>query len=259
MIETSARLLRLLGLLQARRTWSGAEIAERLGVSTRTVRRDIEKLRELDYPVSAERGIGDGYRLGAGGQLPPLLLDDEEAVAVAITLRTAAASGVTGIGETALRALVKLEQVLPSRLRNRVRSMQVSTVEGPGRGPTVDAGVLLSVAAACRDHRRLRFDYVELAGAASVHVIEPHELITWASRWYLVAWDVERKQWTSFQVDRMRLRYPTGAAFTPRTPPSEAAATHVARSIAQLWPDQATIRMRSARRRSRQPSNATSA
>src|ERR1700751_2386053 len=152
MKATSARLLRLLSLLQVRRQWSSNEIAERLGITTRTVRRDIGKLRDLDYPVTAVKGVTGGYSLGAGAHLPPLLLDDDEAVALAITLRTAAASGVTGIGETALRALIKLEQVLPSRLRNRVKSVQLSIVGAPGRGPTVDAGLLVALGAACRDH-----------------------------------------------------------------------------------------------------------
>jgi predicted DNA-binding transcriptional regulator YafY len=251
MKETSARLLRVLTLLQIRRTWSGREIADRLRVSTRTVRRDMDKLRELDYPVNAGRGIVGGYSLGAGAQLPPLLLDDDEAVAIAITLRTAAASGVTGIGETALRALIKLEQVLPSRLRNRVKAVQLSMLQAPGRGPTVDPGVLTSIGAACRDHQRLRFDYLGVGDASSVHVTEPHQLITWGSRWYLVAWDVERDDWNAFQVDRIRLRHMAGARFTPRRPPTADVATHVARSVAQLWPAQAALRLQTAARHGR--------
>jgi predicted DNA-binding transcriptional regulator YafY len=249
MKETSARLLRLLTMLQVRRVWSGREIADRLDVTVRTVRRDMEKLRDLDYPVTAGRGMAGGYSLGSGAQLPPLLLDDDEAVAIAITLRTAATSGVTGIGETALRALIKLEQVLPSRLRNRVRSVQLSVSQVAGRGPTVDAGLLTAIGAACRDHQRLRFDYAGVAGASSVHLVEPHELITWGSRWYLVAWDVDRGDWTAFQVDRVRLRRQVGARFTPRQPPSGDAVAHVARSVAQLWPAQAAIRLQSARKR----------
>jgi predicted DNA-binding transcriptional regulator YafY len=246
MKETSARLLRVLTLLQVRRVWSGEELAERLGISTRTVRRDIDKLRELDYPVTAVKGIAGGYRLGAGAQLPPLQLDDEEAVAVALTLRTAAASGITGIGETALRALIKLEQVLPSRLRNRVKALQVSVLDAPGGAPTVDAELLTSVAAACRDHQRLRFDYLGLGNSSSSRVAEPHELITWGSRWYLVAWDVDRAEWCTFQVDRVRLRLPVGPRFTPRKIPEGDAASHVARSVAQMWPTQAAARLRSA-------------
>ncbi len=187
MKETSARLLRLLTLLQVRRVWSGHEIADRFGVTPRTVRRDFDKLRALDYPVTAVKGLGGGYSLGVGAHLPPLLLDDEEAVAIAITLRTAASSGVTGIGETALRALLKLEQVLPSRLRSRVNAVQLSTVNAARSGPTVDAALLTSIGAACRDHLRLRFDYAGLGDASSQRVTEPSEVITWQSRWYLVA------------------------------------------------------------------------
>ena len=249
MKETSARLLRLLTLLQVRRVWSGHEIADRLGVTTRTVRRDFEKLRALEYPVTAVKGIAGGYSLGVGAHLPPLLLDDDEAVAIAITLRTAATSGVTGIGETALRALIKLEQILPSRLRNRVKAVQLSMVAAAGRGPTVDAGLLTAVGAACRDQQRLRFDYVGLGNASSARVTEPRELITWGSRWYLVAWDVGRGDWTAFQVDRIRLRGPAGPRFTPRKSPGVDAPTHVARSIAQMWPDQAAIRLQSATKR----------
>jgi len=231
-----------------RRIWSGEEIADRFGVTTRTVRRDFDKLRALEYPVTAVKGIGGGYALGVGAHLPPLLLDDEEAVAIAITLRTAAASGVTGIGETALRALLKLEQVLPSRLRRRVTSVQLSTVNGALKGPTVDAEVLTSIGAACRDHQRLRFDYIGLGNASSLRVTEPSELITWQSRWYLVAWDVDRGDWSAFQVDRIRLRGQAGPRFNPRKPPNVDASTHVARSIAQMWPNEAAIRLQAKRR-----------
>lgn len=246
MKETSARLLRLLTLLQIRRTWSGQEIADRLEVTTRTIRRDVDKLRALGYPVTALKGIAGGYRLGAGAQLPPLLLDDDEAVAVAITLRTAAASGVTGIGETALGALIKLEQVLPSRLRNRVRALQLSAFQTSASGPTVDAELLTSIGASCRDHLRIRLDHVVIGGTAIARTVEPYELITWGSRWYLVAWDIDRGDWSTFQVDRIRLRGHAGPRFTPREIPAGDAATHVARSVAQMWPDQATIRLRSA-------------
>src|SRR5436190_14060462 len=150
-LETSGRLLRLLALLQARRDWPGPELADRLGVSPRTLRRDMDKLRNLGYPVDAVPGAAGGYRLGAGAALPPLLLDDEEAVAVAVGLRTAAGGTVTGIEETSVRALTKLEQVLPTRLRHRVNALHTATVPVLGRGPTVDAGVLTTLAAVCRD------------------------------------------------------------------------------------------------------------
>jgi len=250
--------LRLLGLLQFRRVWSSNEIADRLGVTTRTVRRDVDKLRGLDYPVSATKGIAGGYSLGVGANIPPLLLDDDEAVAIGITLRTAATSGVTGIGETALRALIKLEQVLPSRVRNRIKAVQLSTVPAPVGGPTVSADLLTAIGAACRDRQRLRFDFVGPGDASSSRVTEPQELITWASRWYLVAWDVDRGEWTTFPVDRIRLRGPVGPRFVPRKAPRVDAAAHVARSIAQMWPDQAAIRLRSEAQRKANRSHALS-
>ncbi|WP_405147961.1 YafY family transcriptional regulator [Nocardia salmonicida] len=243
MKETSARLLRLLALLQTRREWSGDELAERLEVSTRTVRRDIDKLRALDYPVRAVKGIDGGYHLEAGAQLPPLQLDDEEAVAMAIALRTASISGVSGIGETALSALVKLEQVLPARLRHRVHAMQVSTVQTPGRARVdVDPAVLSAIAAACRDRQRLRFDY-RSGGRESRRETEPHELVTWGSRWYLVAWDIDRDDWRTFRVDRMQPRIPVGPRFSPREIPGGDAAAHVANGVAQLWPYRAVVRL----------------
>ena len=247
MKETSARLLRVLTLLQIRRTWSSKEIADRLGVTTRTVRRDMEKLRDLDYPVKALKGIAGGYQLGVGAQLPPLLLDDDEAIAVAITLRTAAASGITGIGETALRALIKLEHVMPPRLRSRVRTLQLSAMQTVGSVATVDAELLTTIGAACRDHQRLMFSYAGLGGVVSDRVTEPHELITWGSRWYLVGWDVDRGEWSTFPLDRIHLRGLPGPHFAPRQMPPGGAATQVARSVAQLWPDQAMTRLRAAK------------
>lgn len=227
MLETSARLLRLLSLLQSRRDWAGADLADRLGVSPRTIRRDVDKLRDLGYPISATTGTAGGYRLGAGAQLPPLLLDDEEAVAVAVGLRTAAA--VTGIEETSVRALAKLEQVLPSHIRRRVNTLQTYTVPVPGSGPTVDAGVLTTLAAACRDHERLRFDYESHDGTSTVRTTEPHRLVAKGRRWYLVAWDIERADWRTFRADRIRPRIPAGPRFTPRELPSEDLADWVSR------------------------------
>jgi predicted DNA-binding transcriptional regulator YafY len=249
MRETSARLLRVLTLLQIRRTWSGMELANRLGVTTRTVRRDMEKLRELDYPVSGLKGIAGGYRLGIGAHMPPLQLDDDEAVAIAITLRTATASGVTGLGETALGALIKLEQVMPPRLRSRVRALQLSPVQTPNRAPTVDAELLSSIGAACRDHLRLGFEYSGFAGATSMRVAEPRQLMTWGSRWYLVAWDVNDHEWSAYPVDRIHLRGVPGPRFVPRQIPDGDAAALVARSVARLWPDQAMIRFQVANSR----------
>ena len=224
MLETSARLLRLLSLLQTRRDWTGAELADRLGVTARTVRRDVEKLRSLGYPVHASVGVAGGYRLGAGAALPPLLLDDEEAVAVAVGLRTAAGGTVAGIAETSVRALAKLEQVLPSRLRHRVRLLESMTVPLSAGGPTVDPETLTAIAAACRDHQRLRFDYRNHDGAETVRTSEPHRLVHTGRRWYLIAYDIDRQDWRTFRVDRLRPRTPTGPRFLPRDPPKDAAA-----------------------------------
>ncbi|MBB4960737.1 helix-turn-helix transcriptional regulator [Micromonospora polyrhachis] len=218
MLETSARLLRLLSLLQTPRDWIGTDLAQRLEVDVRTVRRDIQKLRDLGYPVHATPGVA-GYRLGAGTKLPPLLLDDEEAVAIAIGLRTAASGTITGIEETSLRALAKLEQVLPSRIRHRVNLLHSVTVTVPSAGPTVDPDALTAVAAACRDHQRLRFDYRSHDGTTSVRDTEPHRLVHTGRRWYLVGWDTDRRDWRTYRVDRIHPRVPTGPRFTPRPAP----------------------------------------
>ncbi|MEV0108469.1 YafY family protein [Nocardia sp. NPDC050799] len=223
MLETSARLLRLLSLLQIPRDWSGADLAERLEVSTRTVRNDIERLRHLGYPVHGTRGSAGGYRLGAGTSLPPLLLDDEEAVAVTVGLRTAAGGGIAGVEETSLRALAKLEQVLPNRLRRRVEALQAYTVSvrGDDTGPRVDAETLTMIAAACRDHQQLRFEYRDHDGGDSRRVVEPYRLVNWGRRWYLVAFDIDRHAWRTFRVDRITPKTPTGSRFTPRELPED--------------------------------------
>ncbi len=231
MRETSARLLRLLSLLQARRDWSGAELADRLEVTPRTVRRDVERLRGLGYPVHATSGVAGGYRLGAGAALPPLLLDDEEAVAVAIGLRTAAGGTVAGIEETSVRALAKLEQVLPARLRHRVAALQSVTVPLAAGTPTVDPAALTAVATACRDHQRLRFDYRSGDGTSSVRTAEPHRLVHTGRRWYLLAWDVDRQDWRTFRMDRLAPRIPTGPRFTPRELPDSDAAAYTSWSV----------------------------
>ncbi len=220
MLETSARLLRLLSLLQTPREWSGADLARRLGVTPRTVRRDVDKLRSLGYPVHASTGTHGGYRLGAGAAMPPLLLDDEEAVAVAVGLRSAAGGTVTGIEETSLRALAKLEQVLPSRLRHRVSVLQSMTVPIPGALATVDADTLTLIAGACRDHQRLRFDYRKHDGSSARREIEPHRLVHTGRRWYLLGWDLDRQDWRNFRVDRLEPKIPVGPRFVPRDPPS---------------------------------------
>jgi predicted DNA-binding transcriptional regulator YafY len=234
MLETSARLLRLLSLLQARRDWTGTELAGRLGVTTRTIRNDVERLRGLGYPVDARPGVAGGYRLGAGGALPPLLLDDEEAVAVAVGLRAAASSSIAGIEETSVRALVKLQQVLPSRLRHKVSAFQSSALPMPPRGPQVDPEVLTMIASACRDHEQIRFDYQAHSGTASRRLVEPYRLVNDRQRWYLVAWDTGRDAWRTFRADRMELRTPGGPRFTPRAlPPDREIAAQVARGIGE--------------------------
>ena len=234
MLETSARLLRLLSLLQARRDWTGTELAARLDVTTRTIRNDMDRLRGLGYPVDARPGVAGGYRLGTGGSLPPLLLDDEEAVAVAIGLRAAASGSVAGIEETSVRALVKLQQVLPPRLRRKVSAFQSSALPVPSRGPRVDPDVLTMIASACRDHEQLRFDYQAHSGTASRRSVEPYRLVNDRRRWYLVAWDIDRDAWRTFRVDRIEPRTPTGLRFTPRAlPPDREIAAQVARGIGE--------------------------
>jgi predicted DNA-binding transcriptional regulator YafY len=244
MLRTSARLLRLLSLLQARADWSGQELADQLGVTTRTIRNDMERLRDLGYPVHASPGVGGGYRLGAGAALPPLLLDDEEAVAVAVGLRTAAAGSVTGIQETSIRALAKLEQVLPSRLRYRVNAVAAATVEIPAPGPAVDPEVLTAIAGACRDCQRLRFDYRDHDGSATIRTVEPHRLVHDRGRWYLVAWDVERADWRTFRADRIRPRVPTGPRFVPRELPGGDVVTYLLRGVGSAtWRYRARVRV----------------
>jgi len=244
MKATSARLLRLLSLLQTRKDWPGADLADRLDVSPRTVRRDVERLRELGYPIQATMGTGGGYQLGAGAALPPLLLDDDEAVAVAVGLRTAAQGGVSGIEETSVRALAKLLQVLPSRLRRRVDALGSFTVPMPGAGPTVDSDVLTLVASACRDSERLRFDYESHDGTVSRRTVEPHRLVSQGRRWYLVAWDTVREDWRTFRADRMRPLTPTGPRVPPRDPPEQGVAAYLAeRMNMRMWPHRARVRL----------------
>ncbi|MEU6040426.1 WYL domain-containing protein [Actinomadura sp. NPDC047616] len=270
MTDTSARLLRLLSLLQTRREWTGPELAERLGISVRTVRRDVERLRELGYPVHATLGSVGGYRLEAGAAMPPLLLDDEEAVAIALGLGAAAGGAVEGIEDATVRALAKLEQVLPERLRRRVSALHAVTVpiDGPPAGPTVAPETLTVLAAACRDHERLRFSYrapntdkgageggagdadegggsvdasgsVEVAGSVEAgdgRLVEPHGLVSAGRRWYLLAWDVDRAAWRTFRVDRMRAPRAVGVRFAPREVPGGDAAQFVRRSLAASRP-----------------------
>ncbi len=232
MLETSARLLRLLSLFQARRYWSGVELSERLDVTARTLRRDVDRLRSLGYPVNSTAGTGGGYQLGAGATLPPLLLDDDEAVAVAVGLRTAASGTVTGIEEASVRALSKLQQVLPARLRRRVTALHSFILPLANIGPTVDAEALSVIASACRDCEELRFGYQSRDGTGSSRQVEPHRLVHTGRRWYLVAWDVGRGDWRTFRVDRIEPRLASGQRFTPREPPEGGFAAFVTRSVA---------------------------
>jgi predicted DNA-binding transcriptional regulator YafY len=228
-LETSARLLRLLSLLSTRPDWGAAELAERLGITPRTVRRDVARLRSLGYPVRAAPGVAGGYRLGAGASLPPLLLDDDEAVAVALSLRTSATHAVSGVGEPAVRALAKLEQVLPSRLRERAAAIGQMTVPLTGPGPVLDATVLTSLARACRGRERLEFGYRDHRGGTTARRVEPHRLVQAGYRWYLVARDIDRDDWRTFRADRIEAPRLTGVRFVPADPPD--AAAFVARAV----------------------------
>jgi predicted DNA-binding transcriptional regulator YafY len=232
MTETSSRLLELLSLLQARRDWPGGELADRLSVSGRTVRRDVERLRNLGYPVESLTGPAGGYRLRAGTAMPPLLLDDEEAIAIAVGLRTAARASVTGIEETAVRALVKLEQVLPANLRRRVAAFSSATIAPPPGGPTIDPQDLTAIAAACRDSECLRFAYRSRDGTDSRREVEPHAVVNLGRRWYLVAWDRRRDDWRTFRVDRLSRPSSTGVRFAERKLPAKDAAAFVEQNIA---------------------------
>ncbi|MFG2232691.1 helix-turn-helix transcriptional regulator [Streptomyces sp. NPDC048723] len=228
MQKTSARLLSLLSLLQARRDWPGQLLADRLEVSPRTVRRDIDRLRELGYPIVTAKGPDGGYRLGAGTELPPLLFDDEQAVALAVALQIATTSGA-GIEEAAARALTTVRQVMPARLRHRIDTLRFTAVERPGTrpDPQVDSGVLMALSAAVHAREVLYFDYAPAANAP-LRRVQPHHLVTWGGRWYLVAWDVDREDWRIFRADRITPRTPTGPRFTPREVPGGDVAAFVA-------------------------------
>ncbi|MFJ7587672.1 helix-turn-helix transcriptional regulator [Streptomyces sp. NPDC097617] len=227
MPKTSARLLALLSLLQARRDWPGAELAARLDISARTVRRDVDRLRELGYPIAAFKGPDGGYRLDAGSKLPPLLFDDDQAVALAVALQTAAATG-SGLGDAAARALVTLRQVLPTRLRHRIDMLRVTVVAAPDTRPAqVDSQVLMPVGAAIHAREELRFDHTPAGASAPTQDdapvnrrrVQPHHLVARGSRWYLLAWDLDRDDWRTFRVDRISPRTPTGPRFAPRELP----------------------------------------
>jgi predicted DNA-binding transcriptional regulator YafY len=235
--DTPARLLTLLSLLQTPREWPGSELARRLGVSLRTVRRDVDRLRELGYPVEATMGAAGGYRLVAGTAMPPLLLDDDEAVAIAIGLRAAAGQAITGMDEAAVRALAKLEQVLPSRLRYRVGSLGAATVPAPDAyAAPVDPGHLTALATAITNRERVRLRYVAAAGAESRRHVEPHRLVAAGRRWYLVAYDLDRDDWRTLRVDRIDAPQPTGARVVQRELPAPDAAAYVTEKLHSLAP-----------------------
>jgi len=235
MANTSSRTLRLLSLLQSHRYWPGAELAGRLEVSVRTLRRDVGRLRELGYPVEAHRGVEGGYQLTAGAALPPLAVDDDEAVALAIGLRAAAQGPVSGIEEASIRALTKVVQVMPPRLRRRVDALNAVTVPGGwNTGQTIDAGVLTTVAQACWDEERMRFHYTGRDGAQSERHVEPHRLVSLGRRWYVVAYDLTRHDWRSFRLDRLADPRTTRSRFRPRELPAEDAAAFVRSRIQNI-------------------------
>lgn len=216
MTTTTSRLLNLLSLLQTRRDWPGAVLAERLEISHRTVRRDVDRLRELGYSIQATMGPDGGYRLDAGSELPPLLFDDDQVVAVTVALQAATATGA-GIEEAALRALTTVRQVMPSRLRHRLSSVEFASVPRAGDGPGVQVApdVLIALSAAVRAREVVRFEYAEKGPRR----VEPHQLVASSGRWYLVAWDLERDDWRIFRADRISPRTPTGPRFSPREIP----------------------------------------
>ncbi|MBY4213547.1 WYL domain-containing protein [Rhodococcus fascians] len=225
-MTTTSRLLNLLSLLQTRRDWPGSVLAERLNISHRTVRRDVDRLREMGYSIQATRGADGGYRLDAGSELPPLLFDDDQAIALAVSLQAATATGV-GIEEAALRALTTVRQVMPSRLRHRLNALEFTTIlSGPGDGTpaSVSPDVLIALSTAARASEVLRFDYAgrqpdAASDSAPPRKVEPHHVVTSHGRWYLVAWDLEHNDWSIFSADRITPRTPTGPGFTPREVP----------------------------------------
>ena len=227
-------MLDLLSLLQARHHWRGDDLAQRLEVSDRTLRRDIERLRNLGYPVEATRGLDGGYQLGPGGRLPPLLLSDSEAVAAAIGLRNAAGQPIGGIAEAALSALLKITQFLPPRLRSEAEAVAFA-VSGPSsQVDDVALDTLTTLARSSRDNERLRFAYRTHSGAAGDRHVEPHHVVPVGRLWYLVAWDLDRDDWRTFRLDRIAEPRPTGRRFEPRTLPAADPATYITRSIAAI-------------------------
>lgn len=234
MAGTTSRTLQLLSLFQSRRVWTGPELMSRLDVSERTLRRDIDRLRELGYEVSSVSGPAGGYQMQAGADIPPLLLDEEEAVAIAVSLLTAAGGTVDGMEETSVRALTKLEQVLPPKIRRRVSTLQTAVVPLVRSWVTVDAEILTTVAQACRDHERLRFEYRTRQGEETERNVEPHQLVSTHQRWYLLAFDRDRDDWRTFRLDRMGSPWVTRMRFEPRRVPGGSAAEYVEQSLRSI-------------------------
>lgn len=230
MVQTSARLLRLLSLLQSRRFWAGADLARELEVTERSVRRDVDRLRSLGYPVHAAAGVGGGYQMGAGKELPPLPLEDEEAVAVAIGLRVAATGPIRGLEEASVRALAKLEQVLPRRLRKRINSLNAVSVQLGDAGPTLDATTLATIANAARDQELLRFEFARADGSKELRTVEPYRVVHSRSRWYLLAFDPSKGAWRTFRVDRIHSPE-AGRPFKPRALPTDDVAAYVSQQV----------------------------
>lgn len=242
MAETTQRVLKLLGLLQSRPVWTSGDLAERADVTTRTVRRDVERLRDLGYPIEATAGVGGGYRLGNYGRLPPLLLDDEEAVAVTVSLRMAAGDTISGVSEAALRTLSKLDQVLPPRLRGQVASLKEATLSLAYPGPVVDPEALIVLARGVRESVRCRFSYLSSAGQETQRDVEPYRMASTGRRWYLMAFDLDREDWRSFRLDRISDPRSTTLRFRPRAAPEPS--EFIRNAVGRTWSPEpiATVR-----------------
>jgi predicted DNA-binding transcriptional regulator YafY len=245
MSDTPGRMLQLLSLLQAKRSWGGAELALRLEVTERTVRRDVDRLRELGYPVEAVPGRYGGYQLGRGGHLPPLLLNDDEAVAVAIGLRSAVDGSVAGLEEPAVSTLAKLDQLLPAHVAHRVRSLHESTASmlRGGEREQVESATLITLAQACSGRERVRFDYTDRSGAPSARLVEPLRLVRSGTRWYLVARDVDRAAWRTFRLDRVEAPVSIGTRFEVIDPPDPVAMVSEGVRTPPPYPFRARIRV----------------
>ena len=237
MAETTSRTLALLNLLQTHRHWPGPELAGRLEVTERTLRRDIERLRELGYAIEATRGAAGGYRLGQGARLPPLLLTDEEAVTMAIGLRLAAAQGIVDGEQSSLSALAKLEQVLPAALRSRVNALGAHLEPDERSGDLVSLEALGQLSLASRDRERIRFDYTSGDGTESKRTVEPHSVAATARNWFLIAWDLDRVAWRTFRVDRITRVFGTRVNFAERDLPAERAGEFLQAAQASLIAD----------------------